>query len=45
MHMISTMDFLFISCVKCQSVNRGAARAASQTRTPPHILEGSDNWN
>lgn len=35
MHMISTMDFFFISCVKCQSVNRGAARAASQTRTPP----------
>lgn len=39
MHMISTMDFFFISCVKCQSVNRGAAGAACQI-TPP----GSPHW-
>lgn len=56
MHMISTMDFFFISCVKSQSVNGRAVGAACQTRypTPPHpppppssllLLEGSDSWN
>lgn len=45
MHMISTMDFFFISCVKCQSVNRGAAGAAWQITLPTPPLEGSDNWN
>lgn len=34
MHMISTMDFFFISCVKSQSVNGGAVGAACQTRYP-----------
>lgn len=36
MHMISTMDFFFISCVKCQSVNEGAAGAACQITLLPH---------
>lgn len=36
MHMISTMDFFFISRVKCQSVNRGAAGAACQITPLPH---------
>lgn len=30
MHMISTMDFFFISCVKCHSVTEGAVGAAWQ---------------
>lgn len=30
MHVISTMDFFFISCIKCHSVNGGAAGASCQ---------------
>lgn len=37
MHMISAMDFFFISCIKCHSVNGGAAGASCQiTPLPPH---------
>lgn len=42
MHMISTMDFFFISCVKCQSVRKGAARAVWQTNPPSPLLHCRD---
>lgn len=43
MHMISTLDFFFISCVKCHSVNGGAAGAACQiTPTSPPLPHWRD---
>lgn len=44
MHMISTMDFFFISCVKCQSVNGGAAESSSQITPPTHTRTSSPHW-